>query len=63
MDITVRQHLAELKSRVQLLTEKIMDNNRHQEERNQLKAELSAATLAIAHYEAALKQERKLASH
>ena len=60
MDSTVREHVTRLKSRIDLLTREMMDDGRTQDQRRRLKAEIETAYLALAHYEAALKQERKL---
>lgn len=61
MDRTVREHISRLKVRIDLLSERIADNHCTQQEVENFKAELGFAFLALAHYEAALKQERKLA--
>jgi hypothetical protein len=61
MDSTVREHIFRLKARIDLLSERIADNHCTQQEVKNSKAELGVAFLALAHYEAALKQERKLA--
>jgi len=61
MDSTVREHICRLKARVDLLSEEIADSHCTPLEVKNSKAELGTAFLALAHYEAALKQERKLA--
>ena len=61
MDRTVREHVTRLKSQIHLLNHRIAEEGEHtDEERKILKAQLGVASLALAHYEAALKQERKL---
>ena len=62
MDSTVRQHIFRLQTRIDLLSERIADNHCTPQEVQNSKAELGIAFLALAHYEAALKQESKLAS-
>jgi hypothetical protein len=62
VDSTVREHIRRLKARIDLLSHQIADNHCTQPEVTKFKAELGSAFLALAHYEAALKQERKLAS-
>ena len=62
MDATVRQHLSTLEAQVRLFSEQMVDRNRTAQERELLAGALRSATLAIAHYEAALRMERKLSS-
>jgi hypothetical protein len=63
MDSTVGEHIRHLKARIGLLSQQIAENQCTQLEVQELfKAELGIAFLAIAHYEAALKEEHKLAS-
>lgn len=61
MDSTVREHIGRLKARIDLLSEQIAGNRCAPQEVKNSKAELGIAFLALAHYEAALKHERKLA--
>lgn len=60
MDSTVRQHINGLKSRIDLLTQQMMDDWRSEDDRKRSQAEIGIAYLALAHYEAAIKEERKL---
>lgn len=60
MDVTVRDHLQRLQLRVENLSQKSMERNLAQEERNRLEAEIRAANLAITHYQAALELEQSL---
>ena len=60
MDSTVREHIDRLKSRIDLLTREMMDEGRTEDERKRCQAEVGIAFLALAHYEAALRQEHKL---
>jgi hypothetical protein len=57
MDITVREHITRLESRIQRLNQEIMENRVSQQERNRLEAEIRAANLALTHYRAALDIE------
>jgi len=61
MDFTLREHLRRLNERLQLLSREIMES-RSLQERNKIEAEIRAANLAIAHYQAALDQENRLSS-
>lgn len=60
MDSTVRQHINGLKARIDLLTKEMMDDWRTEDDRKRSQAEIGIAYLALAHYEAAIKEERKL---
>jgi hypothetical protein len=60
MNTTVREHVRRLKLQIDLLGHQIADEQCNQEQRNQLQIEMGIASLALAHYEAALKEERKL---
>ena len=60
MDTTVREHIRRLKSQITGLGDQIADERCNQEQQNQLKTEIGIAYLALAHYEAALKEELKL---
>lgn len=60
MDTTVREHIRRLKSQISLLGDQIADEQCSQEQRNQLKTEIGIASLALAHYEAALRKEQRL---
>jgi len=60
MNTTVREHVRRLKLRIDLLDHQIADEQCNQEQRNQIKKEIGIASLALAHYEAALKEEQKL---
>jgi hypothetical protein len=59
MDITVREHINRLESRLQGLNREIMQNRASQEERNRLEAEIRAANLALTHYRATLEIENQ----
>lgn len=60
MDSTVREHIGQLKSRIDLLTREMADDRRTPDERKRIEVEVGIAFLALAHYEAALKEEHKL---
>lgn len=60
MDITLREHIDRLKCRIDLLTREMMEDWRTQDERKRFEVEVGIACLALAHYEAALKQEHKV---
>jgi hypothetical protein len=62
METPVGEHIRRLEERLLQLNTQIMENSRDLTERNRIEAEIRAAYLAIAHYQAALKAERKLAS-
>jgi hypothetical protein len=59
MDITVREHINRLESRIQRLNREIMDNRASKDERNRLEAEIRAATSALTHFRAALEIENQ----
>jgi hypothetical protein len=61
MDTTVREHIKRLKARIDLLDRYLMDDQRTENERQTFLAELGFASLALAHYEAAIREEHKLA--
>jgi uncharacterized protein YigA (DUF484 family) len=60
MDIPVREHIRKLEERLTVLNMQAMENSRSLSERNQIEAEIRAATAALSHYKAALKLEKKL---
>jgi hypothetical protein len=62
MDNTVREHIRRLKWQINLLGHQIVDKHCSQEQRNQFKTEIGIASLALAHYEAALRKEQRLHS-
>jgi hypothetical protein len=62
MDSTVREHIERLKARIDLLNRDLMDDQRTADERQQFLAERGIAFLALAHYEAAIREEHKLSS-
>ena len=56
MDLTVREHIARLETRVRILNAEIMEDASC-EHRNKLEADIRACSLALDHYRAALKIE------
>lgn len=60
MDTTVRDHINCLKSRIDVLGKHIMGDACTPDERKKYQVEIGIASLALAHYEAALKEEQKL---
>lgn len=62
MDSTVRKHIDGLKSRIDLLTNEMMGDGRTEDDRKRFQSEIGIAYLALAHYEAAMREERKLSS-
>jgi hypothetical protein len=62
MDTPVGEHIRRLEDRLLELNERVMENNRDLAERNRIEADIRAAYLAIAHYQAAFKAEHKLTS-
>jgi len=62
MDTSVGEHIRRLEKRVLELNAQMMENNRGLGERNRIEADIRAAYLAIAHYQAALKAEQKLSN-
>jgi hypothetical protein len=61
METPVGEHIRRLEDRLLQLNTQIMENSRDLAERNRIEAEIRAAHSAIAHYQAALEAERKLA--
>jgi hypothetical protein len=59
MDLTVREHIARLETRLRMLNTQIMEDA-SLDRRNQLEAEIRACTLALEHYRAALNIESGL---
>ena len=62
MDTPVGEHIRRLEERLLELNARIMENDRNLADRNRIEADIRAAHLAIAHYQAALKAEHKLTS-
>jgi hypothetical protein len=62
MDTPVGEHIRRLENRLLELNVRFMENNVDLAGRNRIEADIRAAHLAIAHYEAALKAEHKLTS-
>jgi len=60
MDTSVGEHIRRLEELLLKLNAQIMENSRDLQERNRIEANIRAAYLAIAHYQAALKAEQKL---
>ena len=60
MNSTVREHVEQLKALIDLLDRDLMDDQRTQDERKRFLAERGIAYLALAHYEAAIREEHKL---
>lgn len=56
MDLTVREHIARLETRLRLLNSRIKEDA-SLERRNKPEAEIRACSLALEHYRAALKIE------
>jgi hypothetical protein len=62
MDTPVGEHIRRLEERLLELNARIMEDDSDLADRNRIEADIRAAHLAIAHYEAALKAEHKLTS-
>ena len=62
MDITVAEHIAALKARMNALASKLMDET-DRAKRNVIEAEIRAAQTALAYYLAALDLESTLRGH
>jgi len=62
MDTPVGEHIRRLEERLLELNARIMENDRNLADRNRIEADIRAAHLAIAHYQAALNAEHKLTS-
>ena len=60
MDKPLRDHIRLLEERINALSTKLMGNRLEQSEKNQLEAEIRAASLALSHYKTALELERTL---
>lgn len=60
MDKPLRQHIAELETRVQQLSQDMMQNRITRDERNRLESELRVAQQALSHYQQATKLEAQL---
>jgi hypothetical protein len=59
MDITVGEHIAALKARMNALASKLMDE-KNLSKSNVIESEIRAAETALAHYQAALDLESTL---
>jgi len=57
METPVGEHIRRLKERLLQVNAQIMEKSRDLAERNRIEAEIRAAYLAIAHYQAALRAE------
>ena len=62
MDITVAEHIAALKARMNALASKLMDE-KDRAKRNVIESEIRAAQAALAYYLAALDLESTLRGH
>ena len=62
MDITVAEHIAALKARMNGLADKLMDE-KNRAKRNVIESEIRVAHTALAHYLAALDLESTLRRH
>lgn len=62
MDCTVREHINRLKSRIDLLTRELVNDLATKDELQGLRTEVGIAFLALAHFEAALREETKLSA-
>lgn len=62
MDTPVGEHIRRLEERLLELNARIMENDWNLADRNRIEADIRAAHLAIALYQAALKAEHKLTS-
>ena len=60
MQTAVGEHIRNLEERLRVLNLQVMENSRSLPERNQIEAEIRAATLALSYYRAALELEKKL---
>jgi hypothetical protein len=63
MDTSVGEHIRRLEDRLRELNVQIMEDNRDLADRNRIEADIRAAHMAIAHYQAALEAEHELTSH
>jgi hypothetical protein len=61
MDLTVRQHIENLQSRLSALNAEFMDET-DPAKRNRLESEIRAVELALSHFQAALEAEKKLST-
>ena len=60
MDKPLRQHITELETRVQQLSQEMMQNRKPRDELNRLESELRVAQQALSHYQQAIKLESQL---
>jgi hypothetical protein len=63
MDKLLRHHIVDLETRVQRLSQEIMQNRKTRTERNNLETELRVAQQALAHYQQAINLESQLQRH
>ena len=61
MELTVRQHIERLESRLNALNAEFMDE-KNTDRRNQLQSEIRAVELALSHFRAALELEDSFSS-
>jgi len=62
MRVSVGKHIERLQERLERLNREVMRNHLTRQQRNQVEAEIRAATVALAHFQAALAAEEKLSS-
>ncbi len=62
MDLTVRQHIANLEERLRQLNLEFMDET-DTVRRNRLESEIRAVELALSHFRTALELEKSLSQH
>lgn len=60
MDKSLRQHIIELESRIHLLSEEVMQNQKTLRERNRIETELRVAQQALELYQQAIQLEEQL---
>ena len=60
MEKPVKHHILELQTRVQRLSQEMMENRKTREERNRIEAELRVAQQALSYYLQAIKLEAQL---
>jgi hypothetical protein len=60
MDKTVGEHIRQLESRRQRLSEELMRNRLSRKRRNEIEAEIRAITTAISHFLAGLETARQI---
>jgi len=60
MDKPLGEHIRRLETRLQELTDRLMDSDARKQGRNELEAEIRAVNLALSHYRGAFELEKAL---